>query len=115
MNYYSKVRRSIDWNNHYTINKALNTLKAEFDKALKANNTAQTKSILVIVQRLYDDLSTSYRESSDYSETMSYAQRTAAKKFRAFIAWMTKAINDKAHIKSREEEIKQIIDGGAAK
>ena len=104
---YDKVRQSIDWNNVYTIQKTLNTLKAEFYRALQANNTKQAKYMLNIVQRLYDDFSTSFKEGAGKGETMSYAQKTMAKRMRAFIVWMDK----QTHSKSRNTQIKHIIEG----
>jgi hypothetical protein len=110
MDYYSKVRRCIDWNNEYTIRKALNTLQMEFSRALKAGDSAGAKCVLEVVKRLYDDFSTDYVEGGK-GETMSYAQKVMIRKFRAFIAWMDKAIN----IKPKATQIKQIIEEGGVK
>ena len=105
---YDSVRRYVDFGNHYTIQKALNVLRAEFDKALKTNNTAQAKLVQTIVQRLYDEFSTAYVEGHGAGETMSYVQKQMAGKMRAFVVWMDLQLN-----KPKAQQIKQIIDGGA--
>ncbi|MFA5024658.1 MAG: hypothetical protein WC523_06955, partial [Patescibacteria group bacterium] len=60
MKLYDKVRSYIDWGNHYTIQKALNTLGIEFDRALKTNNQEYAKSIVDVVKRIYDEFSGSF-------------------------------------------------------
>ena len=111
MNLFDKVKSYIDYNNQYTVQKALRTLDIEFERALKTNNARYAKDIIVIVQKLYDEFSSTYRESSDYGETMSYTQKTMAKKMRGFIGYLIKKLNVKTKsVMTREKEIKQILE-----
>ena len=110
MDLFNKIKRQIDYNNHYTVDKALNTLNNEFSVAVKRKNPNYANNIVNVVKKLYDEFSTFYRESEDLSETMSYSQRITAKKMRWLISQMTTQF--RAAFKSsttREKEIKNTI------
>jgi len=111
MNFFDKVKSHIDYNNHYTIQKALRTLDIEFDKALKTNNSVYAKSIVAVSRKLYEDFSNSFKETEDYSETMSYSQKVMANKMRYFISYLIKKIETKLKLTiKRDKEIKQILE-----
>ena len=104
MNLFDRAKIYIDYNNHYTITKGLRTLDIEFNKAIKTNNMPYAKVIIDVVQKLYEEFSSSYRESEDYGETMSYAQRTMADKMRKYILYLIRKIKI-----NPQKEIKQVI------
>lgn len=104
MNLFNKIKLYIDYNNHYTITKTLRTLDIEFNKAIKLNNTLYAKNIINVVKKLYDEFSLFYRESEDYGETMSYAQKIMANKMRGYINYLSRKLKI-----TPQKEIKQII------
>lgn len=83
---FTKLDSYIDYNNHYSLNRALTTLSKEFDVAASTQNVVHARVVIDAVRKLYDKLSQMYRESEDYGETMSYAQRLMARKIRKFMS-----------------------------
>jgi len=104
MNLYDKLKSRIDYNNHYTIERVLASLDAEFNKALKTHNAKYANDIIAVVRKIYDDFSSSFVEKQDLGETMSFAQRTLAQKMRGYIYYLSKKLKSSA-----QKRIKEIL------
>ncbi len=109
MDLFTKLEQYIDYNNSYSLKKALTTLNREFDLAISRNDSMQAKTVIDATKKLYDKLSRTYRESEDYSETMSYYQKLIAKQMRNFIAYMLQKLKIEFGVPDYEQEIEQTI------
>ena len=90
MNLFTRVDRYLDYNNIYTMEKAIRTLLYEFNRAISRKDKPYTNEVINTLRQVYDKLSLIYRESEDYGETMSHNQRQLAKKMRQLIAHLHK-------------------------
>jgi len=111
MDFFTKLDMYIDYNNSYSLNRALTTLKHEFDLAVSKKNTTHAKVVIDTARRLHDKLSKTYRESEDRGETMSYFQKTFAKTLRSFMAYLIQQMKSEFGGSSTyEQEIEQTIN-----
>lgn len=92
MNLFLKIDSYIDYNNHYSIKKGLETLRQEFEKAVKTKNPEYAREIVITLKKIYDKLYTIYRQSEDYGETMSFSQRMMSIKMQEFLHHLTKRL-----------------------
>lgn len=92
MNLFTKIDRLIDYNNHYSLRKGLETLRQEFEASVQHKDVAYAKEILDTVKRIYDKLHATYRQTEGYEETMSFAQRIMSAKMQKFIEYLTQKI-----------------------
>lgn len=110
MDLFSKIKLYADYNNTYSMNKVLTTLRREFDISLLRKNYNTAKEIVSVTNRLYEDFTKTYRESEDYGETMSYLQKRMANKMRDFIAYLYKQLKHNTRSnKNYQEQIAGII------
>ena len=93
MDLFNKIRSRVDFNNSYTMQKALSTLNFEFSKAMRINNIIYARNILSVAKRLYDDFSTSFVEGQGKGETMSYNQKLWGNRMKYFIGYLIKALS----------------------
>lgn len=108
---FNKLDSYIDYNNHYSIRKALTTLSREFDIAVSRKNYQYARTVIGTVRQLYDKLSLTYNESEGLGETMSYSQRLMAQQIRKFIGYLTKKLKTDFKVVDYEQEIEQTITG----
>ena len=94
MKLFDRLNNRIDYNNHYTIKKAVGIMESEFNKALRNKDVAAGREILDSAKRIYENLSSSYTESQDYGETMSHLQKIWAKRLRGFIDSLTRQLRN---------------------
>lgn len=106
---FDKINNYIDYNNHYSLKKALTTLEREFNIAISNKNLVHARVTIDAVRKIHDKLSSTYRESEDWGETMSYSQKFMAQKMRNFIAYLTQKLKAEFGILNYEQEIKQSI------
>lgn len=85
---FIKLDNYLDYNNHYSLSRALTTIGREFEIAVSQNNIHHARAAIDAARKMYEKLSSTYRESEDYGETMSYSQKLIAQKMRRFIAMM---------------------------
>jgi len=95
MKLFDRLDRNIDFNNYYTIKKAIGIMENEFNLAVRNNDKLRAEEVLHTAKKIYEKLASTYRESSDYGETMSYIQKVWAKRLRFFINYLEKEINKK--------------------
>lgn len=108
---FDKIMMYVDYNNSYTMKKAMSTLNREFELAVSRKNQRYAEEVIITIKRIYDDFTSSYHESEDYKNTMSFSQKLFAKKMRAFLSYLIKNMNSKfGDYKNYQKEIKQIID-----
>lgn len=88
MNLFTKVDRLIDYNNHYSLRKGLETLRQEFEMALKYNDPIYASEALKAVEKVYDKLHSTYKQTEAYEETMSFYQKIVSVKIRKLIEYM---------------------------
>jgi len=101
----------MDYNNHYSLRRALTTLEREFNLALNKQNMNYAKEVINAARLLYDKLERGFRESEDYGETMSYNQKVFAQKMRNFIAYLTKKVRLESGLSDKyQRDIEKIID-----
>lgn len=89
MNLFTKIDRLIDYNNHYSLRKGLETLRQEFEMALKYNDPTYAKEVLGAVKRVYDKLHSTYKQTEGYEETMSFYQKIVSVKIQKLIEYMS--------------------------
>lgn len=94
MRLFDKLDRNIDYNNYYTLRRAICILVNEFNLAEKNKNVLYARDILSTLKQIYDKLSGMYRESADYGETMSYMHKKWANVMRNFIADFINRLKD---------------------
>ena len=94
MKLFDRLDRNIDYNNSYSIRKTIIILEDEFNLAVKKNDVYYAREVLGVAKEIYDKLSSTYRESEDYGETMSYMQKLWAKRLRQFIGYLIKRLKD---------------------
>jgi hypothetical protein len=94
MNLFDRLSRNVDYNNSYSIRRAISILENEFGLAIKNNDSNYAKEVLDTVKKINEDLSSTYRESGDYGETMSYTQKVWARRLRNFIGYLVKRLKD---------------------
>ena len=99
----------VDYNNSYSIRKALTTLSREFDLSVSKKDAAYAKHVIDTVRQLHDKLSQTYRESEDKGETMAYFQKDLAKRMREFIAYLIHRARSEFGMPKYEQEIEQTI------
>jgi hypothetical protein len=109
MSLFAKLDYYIDYNNQYSLKKALTTLGREFNLAVSKKNIWHARETIKAVRQVYDKLSQTYRESEDYGETMSYSQKLIAQQMRKFIAYLTHRMKSEFGISDYEQEIEQAI------
>ena len=100
MKLFDRLNRNIDYNNSYTIKRPVGILENEFNLAVKENNKYYAIEVLDTAKKIYEELSSSYRESADYGETMSYMQKVWAQRLRNFIGYLAKRIKDDFGVKN---------------
>lgn len=88
MDLLSKINIYLDYNNHFTINKAMRTLKREFELAKKFSNRPYAQEVVRVTKHIYDVLTSTYVETAGYQETMSWPQKVQARNLRKLILWM---------------------------
>jgi len=89
MNLFTKIDSYIDYNNHYSIRKALETLRQEFEKASRFKNIGYASEVVYALKKVYDKLHKTYRQSEDLGETMSYSQRRMSAMMQELISIFT--------------------------
>jgi len=94
MKLFERLDRNIDYENSYSIRRPIAILENEFNLAVKKNDEHYARDVLDTAKKIYDKLSTAYRESEDYGETMSYMQKLWAKRLRQFIGHLIKRLKD---------------------
>lgn len=109
MNLFTKIDLYIDYNNHYSLKKALTTLNREFSLAVSKNNIGHAKATIDTVRKVYDKLGLIYRESEDLGETMSYSQKIMSQQMRKFIAYLIYRMKSEFGVSNHEQEIEQAI------
>lgn len=87
---FDRLNLYLDYNNHYLMRKALNTLAKEFTLALKRQDRSHTQEVINTLRKLDDKFHLTYRESEDYGETMSYAQKRIAEQMRKLMSYFQK-------------------------
>jgi hypothetical protein len=107
---FTKIDKYIDYNNQYTIRKALTTLNREFEISMSRKNITHAQSVIDTIKKIYDKLSLTYRESEDLGETMSYSQKLMAQKIRRFIGYLIKRLKYDFGVGNYEQEIEQTIN-----
>ena len=108
-NLFTKIDYYIDYNNHYSIRKALTTLGREFDIASSRKDIEYAKAVIVAVRGVLDKLTLTYRETEGYAETMSYSQKLLAQQMRKFIAHLSHRLKGEFGVSDYETEIEQAI------
>jgi len=103
MNMFNKLDMYMDYNNHYSINKALNTLQREFNLAISKQNGAHAKETLYTLNRVYEKLSGAFKESEDLSETMSFSQKIMAKKMRGLQSIFITRMKNELYVTTPED------------
>lgn len=110
MDLFTKLDMYIDYNNSYSLNKALSTLQREFHLAVNSGNSTQAQVVIFATKKLYEKFTTMFSESEELKETMSYSQKTFAKTMRAFIAHLLKQVKSNfGEALDYEKEIEQTI------
>jgi len=94
MNLFVKIDRLIDYNNHYSLKKAMETLRQEFVLAIKYNDETYAREIIKVTNMVYDKLNPMYKQTEGYEETMSYSQKIVSNKIQQFIESMSKSLGD---------------------
>lgn len=94
MKLFEKLDRNIDYNNSYSIRRPIAILYDEFRLAEKNNDSNYARDIMEAAKKILDKLSGTYKESEDYSETMSYMQKIWAGRIRQFIGFLAKRLKD---------------------
>lgn len=107
---FTKIDNYIDYNNQYTLRKALTTLNREFEISMSRQNVSHAQSVIDAVKKIYNKLSLTYRESEDLGETMSYSQKFMAQKIRRFIGYLIKRLKYDFGIGNYEQEITRTIE-----
>lgn len=80
----------LDYNNSYSLKKAVTTLRGEFERAISQKNMYYARSVIQAARQLEEKLSLTYRESEDLGETMSYFQKVFVKQLRGLIGEMAR-------------------------
>jgi len=104
MDLFDRINMRIDYNNHYMIEKALKTLVLEFNRSVAKDNVVSAQNIIVVVKKMYDKLSQTYRESAGKGETMSYSQKIMAQKMRGLISGLSQQVHG-YHEKENNQQI----------
>lgn len=107
---FNKLDCYTDYNNHYSLNKALKILHNEFTLAVKNKNADYGRVVMDATHKLLDKLTGTYRESQDYGETMSYAQKIMTRKIKDFILYLSKTIKTEFGLTHETSEIEQTIN-----
>jgi uncharacterized protein YfbU (UPF0304 family) len=94
MNLFDRLNRNIDYNNSHSIRRPVGILEHEFELAVKENNKHYAIEVMDTARKIYDELSSTYRESADYGETMSYMQKVWAQRLRNFIGYLAKRLKN---------------------
>lgn len=110
MDLFTKLNRYIDYNNHYSITKVVNTLGYEFNSAVSSKNYEYAKNIILTLRKIHDRLSQTYRESEGLGETMSYSQKLMSQKIKKFISYLVYNIRSEVQVSNYEQEIGQAIN-----
>lgn len=92
MNLFTKLDSRVDYNNHYSMRKGLETLRQEFENAVKFKNVSYAKDVTHALKQFYDKLHASYRQSEDLGETMSYSQRRISVMMQELFAQFSKRL-----------------------
>jgi len=106
---FNKIDSYIDYNNQYSLRKALTTLNREFELAISSKNIDHAKLVIGAVRQVYDKLSLAYRESEGLGETMSYSQKLMAQQMRKFISYLASRLKSNFGMDDYEKEIEQTI------
>ena len=94
MKLFDKLNNRIDYNNSYTLRRAISILEGEFSLAKKNKDKKYANEVLNTTRKIYEQFSESYRESQDYGETMSYMQKLWAGRLRKFISHLENSLNN---------------------
>lgn len=109
MNMFDKLDYYIDYNNLYSIRKALTTLGREFNLASNSKNIEHAKVTVHTVLQVYNKLSQTYNENEYPMDTTSYSKKLLAQKMRKFIDYLTKRLKTEFGVSNYEQEIEQAI------
>ena len=85
MKLFDKLNRNIDYNNFYTIKRAISILEDEFMLAEKNKNILLAREVLNTAEKIYQ----SYKDGKDYS----YMQKLWSGRLRQFIDHLNKCLN----------------------
>lgn len=107
MKLLDKIKNQLDFTNYYSIKRTVGILESEFAISVKNGNAQHAREIFKITKDIYDDLTSSYRESEDYGSTMSFIQKVWAKRLRSFLAFMQKKITDDLGIGSIKDLVNE--------
>lgn len=106
---FTKLNYYIDYNNQFSINKALSTLEKEFGIAHKTHNIQYAQNVIYTVKQLYDRLHAQFKETAEKQETMSYAQKVMSRKIEAFISYCAGKLKSDFGVSNDQTEIEQTI------
>jgi hypothetical protein len=106
---FTKLNYYIDYNNQFSIKKALSTLEKEFNIACKTNNVQYANSVIHATKQLHDTLHSKFLETAEKQETMSYAQKVMSRKIEAFIFYCAGKIKSDFGVSNDQTTIEQAI------
>ena len=106
---FTKLDYYIDYNNIYSIKKALTTLGREFELSVTYKNIEHAKSVIHAVRKVNEKLGLIYRESEELDETMSYSQKLISQKMKKFVVYLTYRMKSEFGVSDYEQEIEQTI------
>jgi hypothetical protein len=67
MNLFTKIDSYIDYNNHYSIRKGLETMRQEFNKTVKYKKTDYAREVLFTIKLVYDKLNTMHGDNVNWA------------------------------------------------
>ena len=109
MKLFDKLNNLIDYNNHYTIKKAVGILEHEFNLAIQKKDLNYARYVISTIRAIYDRLSGTVRETEEKQETASYMQKVWLNRLRDFMALTIKKTHHTFGINNVAKEIEQAI------
>ena len=94
MDLFTRLDMRMDYNNHYSLRKGLNTLVKELDLAIKHKKPAYGQEVLRTLTRMYDKLHAEFTQSEGSKNTMGYSQQKLSRQMQVLIEQFTKRIRD---------------------
>lgn len=103
MNLMSKLNLYLDYSNHYTINKAMRTLKREFDIAKRTSHPAHAQEVIKAAKHIHSVLNS----QTDERGNLTWPQKVLARNIRKLISWME---SNQKHVRPLLSETPEVPD-----
>lgn len=107
MKLYDKMKFWLDFNNSYTMRKAMSILESEQNLALSRKDFVYARDVFDTAQELLKDFKDSFRDSEDYGSTISYSQRHWIKQMQALLNIMITRMQDTFNLPSVQDMINE--------